>query len=87
MGICNAEKIIRRIIRRAGFDIVRYRPNGKPGHLGYLMDEEIEIVQFVRPYTLMGDERVASLIDAVRYVAAKKSQATLPNVGYGEGEA
>src|SRR5260370_2901924 len=59
-------------ISRTGFDIVRYQPHNKPLSLGDLTDREFEIGESVKPYTMTGDERVATLMNAVRYITEHK---------------
>src|ERR1700735_5233535 len=66
------KKIIKGLVRRTGFDIVRYRPNPEPVKIKDLTDRENKIIQSVRPYTMTGPERIATLINAVTYVAQRK---------------
>jgi O-methyltransferase len=62
------KNIIKRLVRQAGFEIVRYKPDDKPASLRDLTDWENAIVQSVRPFTLTSEERIAALLNAVGYV-------------------
>ena len=57
---------IRRIIRRTGFDIVRW-----PGSAG-IDSAEREIVARVQSFTLTSPQRIVALTDAVEYVVKRK---------------
>ncbi len=62
------KKIVKGLVRRAGFDIVRYRPHREPVMLWDMTDRENKIVQAVKPYTLTSEERIAALMNAVEYI-------------------
>jgi O-methyltransferase len=75
--------IVRQLIRRTGFDIVRYRsapPKAaspvevKPVFPPDFDPEAIEIIQAVQPYTMTSIERIFALIQAVKYIV----QANIP---------
>ena len=83
MVFSDVKKIIKGIVRRTGFDIVRYQPHKKP--LGDLTDREIEIVESVRPYTMTGDERVATLMNAVGYIIEHKIPGNIAECGVWRG--
>jgi hypothetical protein len=79
------KRIIKRLVRRTGFDIVRYRPNHEPAKLRDLTDREIEIVRSVKPYTLTGDERIVALLNAIGYVADRKIPGAIAECGVWRG--
>ncbi len=77
------KRIVRQLIRRTGFDVVRYRSTPpqtaslaevKPVFPPDFDPEAIDIIQAVQPYTMTSPERIFALIQAVRYVA----QANIP---------
>jgi hypothetical protein len=85
----NARSIMRRIIkvlfRRAGFDLVRYRPASESKMFRDMTDHEIKIVQSVRPYTLTNEERIAALLNAVTYVVEQKIPGDIAECGVWRG--
>jgi O-methyltransferase len=88
MVLSDVKKIIKGIVRRTGFDIVRYQPHEKPVrpvNLEDLTDPEIEIVESVKPYTLTGDERVAALMNAVGYITEHKIPGNIAECGVWRG--
>jgi O-methyltransferase len=58
MVFSDVKKMIRGLVRRIGFDIVRYQPHQKPVSLADFTDREIEIIESVKPYTLTSEERI-----------------------------
>lgn len=61
---------LRALIRRAGFDLVRYRPGADQELPPDFDPAAAEIVRLVRPYTLTSPERIFALCNAVRYLEA-----------------
>ena len=78
-------KIAKGILRRIGFDIVRYRPHYRPETLRDLTDHEIRIVEMVKPYTLTSEERIAALLNAVGYVTERKIPGAFAECGVWRG--
>jgi O-methyltransferase len=79
------KKIIKSLVRRVGFDIVRYRPHHEPVKLRDMTDHENKIVQCVKPYTLTGEERIAALMNAVGYVAEHNIPGDIAECGVWRG--
>jgi O-methyltransferase len=79
------KSIIKGLFRRVGFEIVRYRPNREHVKIRDMTDRENKIVQSVRPYTLTGDERIAALMNAVRYVVEQKIPGDIAECGVWRG--
>jgi O-methyltransferase len=79
------KKMIRRVVRRAGFDIVRYQPHQKSVSLADLTDREIEIVESVKPYTLTSEERIAALMNALGYITKHKIPGDIAECGVWRG--
>jgi O-methyltransferase len=79
------KNLIKRLVRRTGFDIVRYQPHHEPTNLGDLTAREVKIVQSVRPYTLTGEERIAALLNAVGYVAEHNIPGAIAECGVWRG--
>ena len=80
-------KIIRPLIRRSGFDIVRYREKQK-ALVPYPVDfsaSNIEICDAVKPYTMTNPKRVNALIDAVHYVSANNITGAMVECGVWKG--
>ena len=74
---------IRRILRRYGYDIVRYsHRNGFPSDFA---DKHIQIYRAVRPYTMTTQERVYALIQAVDYVVRKEVLGDIVECGVWKG--
>jgi O-methyltransferase len=84
MLFSDVKNIIKVIVRRTGFDIVRY-PHQKPVILGDLTDREFEIVESVKPYTMTTDERVATLMNAVGYLTEHKIPGNIAECGVWRG--
>ena len=79
--------MIRPLIRRSGFDIVRYQEKQKV-RVPYPVDfsaSNIEICDVVKPYTMTSPERVNALIDAVHYVAANNIAGAMVECGVWKG--
>jgi len=85
MVFSDVKKIIKGIVHGIGFDIVRYQPHKKPSNLRDLTDREIEIVESVKPYTMTGDERVATLLNAVGYITEHKIPGNIAECGVWRG--
>jgi O-methyltransferase len=79
------KKIIKGLVRRAGFDIVRYRPNQQQSNLPDLTHREIEIVESVKPYTLTSEARIVALMNAVRYITEHKISGDIAECGVWRG--
>ena len=67
-----------------GFDIVRYRP-GESEYPVDFRDEEMSIIEVVRPWTMTSVERIYSLIQAVRYVSANGIEGAIVECGTWKG--
>ncbi|MGQ9896573.1 MAG: TylF/MycF/NovP-related O-methyltransferase [Acidobacteriota bacterium] len=74
------KRIIKKLIRNIGFDIVRYHKeanNGSQSAIHFPPDfdrEAIDIINAVKAYTMTSPERLFALINAVRYI----TQAGIP---------
>ena len=83
------KKIIRSIVRRSGFDIVRYRPPRESVRADVRLDDltprEIQIIESVKPYTLTNEERIAALVGAVRYIVENKTPGDFAECGVWRG--
>lgn len=62
------KKLIRKLFRSVGLDLVRYPPSFDP--VADLSAAEKAILQRVRPFTMTSVDRQASLLHAVRHVSA-----------------
>ena len=81
--------MLRGAIRRLGFDVVRY-PSPHDGQAADPMppdmtDEEREIFNAVREYTMTGAERVLSLLRAVRYLVDNGIEGSIAECGVWRG--
>lgn len=75
----------RRLVRRTGFDVVRYAP---PDHLAPPADCDDftrSLLPVVRPYTLTSAERIMALVDAVRYVVQAEVPGAIAECGVWRG--
>jgi O-methyltransferase len=67
--IRQTKQALQGLIRRVGFDLVRYSPeeNGYPPDF---TAEQIATIEAVAEYTMTTAERIVALIDAVRYIVS-----------------
>lgn len=83
------KEILRDMVRRTGFDIIRYRRQQEPVtsemRLDDLMDREIQIIKSVKPYTLTNEERIAALINAIGYTVDRKIPGDIAECGVWRG--
>src|ERR1700722_6464960 len=83
------KKIIRDIVRRSGFDVVRYRPPRESVRADVRLDDltlrEIQIIESVKPYTITNEERIAALVSAVRYLVENKIRGDCAECGVWRG--
>ena len=78
--------ISKKLIRRLGFDLVRY--SGKQPKESFPRDfdeEAAEIIRTVEPYTMTSVERLFSLIQAVRYVVRADIPGSIVECGVWRG--
>jgi hypothetical protein len=77
-------KILNRVLRFAGYEIVRQKD-----HSGYPRDlpqADMEIVRFVRPYTMARDvDRIYPIINAARYVCQHRIPGSIVECGVWRG--
>lgn len=85
MAHVTIKQAIRRMIRRTGFDIVRYEPGILHGLSEHLSDEDRRIVSAVKPFTMTSVERIVALIDATRYVASNDIEGAIVECGVWRG--
>jgi O-methyltransferase len=83
------KRIIKGLLRRVGFDIVRYRSQLGSSieslRFSDLTDRELEIIRSVRPYTMTWDERIAALVKAVGYIVENKIPGAVAECGVWRG--
>ena len=74
-------------LRRLGIDVVRTRPDGAAAVAvpGDVDDQVAATIRAVAPYTLTGPERVAALVEAVRYVVRAEVPGALVECGVWRG--
>jgi hypothetical protein len=63
--------LVKKLIRRTGFDLIRYHPAGSSWMRSELVDlapAEIKIAESVERYTLTSSHRIAALIEAIHYI-------------------
>lgn len=83
--------LLRSLVRPLGWDVVRYPPR-PPGPtapaispLSDLSPEEQAIIDKARPYTMTSPERMAALIEAVRYVTSRSIPGDIAECGVWRG--
>lgn len=79
-------RLIRLVIQKTRFDIVRY--NKQKPNLSYPPDfstDIIEICEIVKPYTMTSPERVNALINAVQYVEKRGIEGAFVECGVWKG--
>lgn len=88
MSLLAAKRIIKGVIRRAGFDLVRYHPNAELQAHASLQDLtpcEARIVESVKPYTLTSAERIVALLNAVRHITEQSIPGDIAECGVWRG--
>lgn len=80
-------RLVRRGVRRLGYDVVRAPAPQPPGPIAPAgVDEQTaKTVLAVAAYTLTGPERVAALVEAVRYIVAAHVPGALVECGVWRG--
>lgn len=87
MGATHTVKtIVKALIRRTGFDLVRYAGMHPRESFPYDFDEEtIEVIRAVRPYTMTSNECLCALIQAIRYVVRANIPGSIVECGVWKG--
>lgn len=79
-------KVLRGAIRRAGFDVVRFRPGIGTQQLPRDFEPEIAAtVARVRPFTMTSPERIYALCKATEYVVAREVPGAIVECGVWRG--
>jgi O-methyltransferase len=82
------KQILKKIINRAGFDLVRLKPRIEPAFDAAIPDfsnEEKAIIAKARSYTMTSVERLATLLNAVTYVAKNNIPGDIVECGVWRG--
>lgn len=78
--------LVKRFLRRFGYDIVRHRKTPKaPRFPRDLTEEEIEICEVVKPFTITSVERIVALIRAIRYLSDNDIEGEIVECGVWRG--
>jgi hypothetical protein len=79
--------IVRPIIQRVGFDLIRYKKTDSiaSDYPPDFSDLSIEICDIVKPYTMTSPERVNALINAVRYIVKYEIDGAMVECGVWKG--
>lgn len=75
---------IHRSLRRIGLDVIRFPPQDKARPRDF-QDEEMEVIDAVRPWTMTSPERIYALMQAVRYVSANEIRGDIVECGVWKG--
>ncbi|MGZ6791320.1 MAG: TylF/MycF/NovP-related O-methyltransferase [Mycobacteriales bacterium] len=84
-GRGRAVAVLRRQLGRRGLELVRSGTGGDPRVPADLDEQTAATVRAVTPYTLTGPERVAALVEAVRYVVRAEVPGALVECGVWRG--
>ncbi|MES2025542.1 MAG: TylF/MycF/NovP-related O-methyltransferase [Pseudomonadota bacterium] len=76
-------KLIKKIVRLFGFEIVRYRVDAP--NLPDVPESVIDTYKKVRPYTMTSPERIVSLCEAVKYIQDKNIDGDVVECGVWKG--
>jgi O-methyltransferase len=84
------KRLLRNTFRRLGYDLVRYEPAppitaSELESLSDLSEAERKIVESVKPFTLTGVARIATLLNAVNYVSANRIPGDIAECGVWRG--
>ena len=78
--------IVKSILNKCGYDIVRHTKGGKPDRLlPDLTEEEQEICMAVAPFTMTSVERIVALIHATKYVTENDIKGDIVECGVWRG--
>jgi O-methyltransferase len=77
------KRIIVRLFRSLGYDLVRYSPNDDP--LSDLSDVEKKALGDARPFTMTSLARMAGLVNAVNYIVDRKIPGDIAECGVWQG--
>jgi O-methyltransferase len=75
---------IHRSLRRFGVDLVHFPPRDKERPPDF-QDEEMEVIDAVRPWTMTSPERIYALMQAVQYVSANGIDGDIVECGVWKG--
>jgi len=76
---------LHRAMRRVGFDLVRFADSGNRQLPKDADEQDAKIIEQARPYTMTSNERLMSLIAAVRHVALNKIEGAIAECGVWNG--
>jgi hypothetical protein len=80
------KELIRFLLRRCGFELVRYRLiGGKLPRLRDLSDADITILHKIAPYTITSDERQAELLAAIHHLVRHDIPGSIVECGVWRG--
>jgi O-methyltransferase len=82
------KRLLKNLIRRTGFDLIRYYPgNSNPmrSELADLTPPELKIVDSIEQYTMTTAQRIAALIDAIHYITSHRIPGDLVECGVWRG--
>jgi len=79
------KKVIRSVVRKLGYDFVRYDKNRQHNFPVDFEKRHIETIERVSPYTSTSYERIYTLIESVRYVLQKDIKGALLECGVYKG--
>lgn len=76
---------LRNFLRKLGYDIVSYKKNQERAFPSDFSEEDIRIIQEVKPFTLTSRERIFSLLRAVDYVESHQIPGAFVECGVWRG--
>jgi O-methyltransferase len=76
---------LRKAVRRTGFDVVRHPGQVRCDVPPDVSDADRKIIESVRPFTLTSDERIITLISAVRFVVRNDIPGAITECGVWKG--
>jgi hypothetical protein len=79
------KKAIRSVVRKLGYDFVRYDKDRQHSFPADFERRHIEIIERVSPYTITSCERIYALIESVRYVLQNDIKGELLECGVYKG--
>ncbi|MBM3882988.1 MAG: macrocin O-methyltransferase [Verrucomicrobia bacterium] len=79
------KKILRKLVRHLGFDVVPYSKDRTPVFPPDFDPESIEIIRAVRPYSMTTVEGLFALVQAVKYVAQEDIPGGIVECGVWQG--
>ena len=79
------KRIIRKFFNSFHYDIVKYKPGSSDLYPGDFNEMHKTIIQKAKPFTMTGNERLFTLIEAVKYISKYNTEGDIVECGVWKG--